>query len=180
MKEEGELLAKSEVSLVLKTYDDIFSNFDPRPYSERAISVDFIAEAKRAVRDTDSGQLELSILLPASQRKVDKELMIKKRLREHFKKHAEKHEKERKGVLNQGIFFIIFGTIFMFIASYILLNYTGRTLMGEFIVVLLEPGGWFLLWEGMDLIVFKSKEVKPDLDFYRKMTTADISFSHYS
>jgi len=177
---EGELLAKSEVSLVIKSYEDIFSSFDPRSYAERAISVDFIAEAKRAVRDTDGTQLELSILLPASQRKTDKELIIKKRLREHFRKHADIHEKERKGIFSQGLYFILSGIIFMFVASYLLLNYTGRNLWGEFLIVLLEPGGWFLLWEGMDLIVFKSKEIKPDLEFYRKMVKADITFSAYS
>jgi hypothetical protein len=141
--------------------------------------VDFIAEAKRAVRDTDTGELELRILLPATQRKIERELVIKRRLKEHFKKHAEAHEKERKSVFNQGLLFIFFGIVFMFVASYILLNYTQRNLFGEFIVVLLEPGGWFLLWEGLDLIVFESKKVKPDLDFYRKMTRADIVFSHY-
>lgn len=179
LKEEGQLLAKSEVSLVLGTYNDIFSSFDPRPFSERSLSVDFLAEAKRATRETDSGELELRILLPSAQRKVEKEGTIRKRLREHFKKHADMLDKEKRGIVRQGLFFIIFGIIFMFVASYILFQNNTRSLFGEFIVVLLEPGGWFLLWEGLDLILFKSKEGKVDLEFYKKMTRAEIVFSHY-
>ena len=179
LKEEGQLLAKSEVSLVLAKYDDIFSSFDPRSYSERSLSVDFLAEAKRATRETDKGELELRILLPKAERRVEKESAIRKRLREHFRKHADILDKERRGISNQGLFFIIFGIVFMFVAAYILFQNNVQSLFGEFIVVLLEPGGWFLLWEGLDLMIFKSKEGKADLDFYRKMSRADIAFSHY-
>ncbi len=174
-----EFLAKSEVSLILDKYEDIFSSFDPRPFSQRALSVDFLAEAKRATRDTPYGLFELRLLLPYSERRLEKENTIKKRLREHFKKHAEMLEKDRKKVLKQGVFFIVFGIIFMFIAAYILFMYHQKNLFGEFIVVLFEPGGWFLFWEGLDLIIFESKKVTPDLEFYRKMAKAEISFNHY-
>ena len=180
LKEEWQLLAKSEVSLILSKYDDIFSSFDPRAYSERAISVDFIAEAKRATRETDSGELELRILLPKSERRVEKELSIKKRLREHFRKHAEMHEREKRGVINEGLLFVLFGVIFMLGAAYILFKYPLDTLFLNFLIVLLEPGGWFLFWEGLDLLIFESKKGKADLEFYKKMTRADIVFSHYS
>jgi len=32
------LLQLSEISLIIDTYDDIFSDFDPRPYSQRALA----------------------------------------------------------------------------------------------------------------------------------------------
>ena len=37
--------AVGAVSLWLDTYEDIFSDFDPRPYGQRALSEDFVAEA---------------------------------------------------------------------------------------------------------------------------------------
>ncbi|MEM4259491.1 MAG: hypothetical protein QXS38_01880 [Candidatus Pacearchaeota archaeon] len=177
---EEELLAKSEVSLVLDDYNDIFSDFDPRPYSERALSVDFLDEAKRATREIRPGVFELRFLLPLSKRKIDKENMIKKRLREHVKKHLGILEGERRKVLKQGFYFLLFGLIFMFSAAYILFYYHALlSLWKELLVVLLEPGGWFLFWEGLDLIIFESKKVKPDLEFYRKMANVEIVFSHY-
>ena len=178
-EKERELLAQSEVSLLMNGYNDIFSSFDPRPYSQRALSVDFLDEARRATRELGEGGFQLRILMPVAQRRVEKELVIKKRLKEHFKKHADKLEHEKRKILMQGFYFIVIGIIFMFIASFILFHYTQRNLMKEFLVVLLQPGGWFLFWEGLNLMIFESRRIKPDLEFYRKMIRAEITFSHY-
>ena len=52
------------VSLWLDTYEDIFSDFDPHPYGQRALSEDFLAEARRAVRDRRDEVPELRFLVP--------------------------------------------------------------------------------------------------------------------
>lgn len=179
-EKERELLAKSEVSLILNSYDDIYSGFDPRPFSSRALSVDFLDEAKRATRDIGLEKFELRFLISAAKKNLEKEAMIKKRLKEHFKKHASWHERDHWKIIKQGIYFIIFGLIFMFVAAYILFYYYNQVnFLKEFLVVLLEPGGWFLFWEGLDLLIFETKRLRPDLTFYRKMTRVEIVFSHY-
>ena len=38
------------ISLILESYTDIFSDFDPRPYDQRTLSDDFLLECKKAVR----------------------------------------------------------------------------------------------------------------------------------
>jgi len=48
-----------------------------------------------------------------------------------------------------------------------------------FLVILLEPGGWFLFWEGLNLIIFETKEETPDFSFYEKMSKCSINFSSY-
>jgi hypothetical protein len=179
IKEEKEKLLKmSEISLVLDHYDDIFSDFDPRPYSQRALSDDFLAETKRASRDKVSGNIELKLLVHKALRNVQHETLIKKRLREHFKKHSIRIEQEKAKIVKEGIAFILIGMFLMAVASYMMFkNY--NTLFSSFIIILLEPGGWFFFWEGLRLVIFESKLKTPDLDFYRKMSKCDISFLAY-
>ncbi len=179
-EKEHEILAKAEVSLILDSYNDIFSDFDPRPDSQRALSVDFLEEARRATREIKPGVFELRFLIPAAHRRLDKEAVIKKRLKDHFKKHADILEQEKSKIVRQGFYFIGLGVIFMLVAAFVLYKYHDViSLVKEMLVVMLEPGGWFLFWEGLALVIFKSKVVKPDLDFYRKMGKAEIIFTHY-
>ena len=48
-------LREGNISLILDSYNDMFSDFDPRSFSERALSDDFLSECKRAARDKDIG-----------------------------------------------------------------------------------------------------------------------------
>lgn len=173
------LIDLSEISLWLDTYDDIFSDFDPRPYSERALSDDFVTEAKRASRDKVSGTLELNLLIPIKMRNLHYESLIKKRLKEHFKKHYHRHLSDKKIIVHRGMKFVMLGIITMLITTYILHELPDDKLIWSFLVVLFEPAGWFLFWEGMNQIIFESKTISPDLEFYEKMNKCDIQFIEY-
>src|SRR3989339_701864 len=54
----------SQVSMWLDGYDDIFSDFDPRPYSQRSLSDDFLSEAKKVSSGKTGDRLELRFLIP--------------------------------------------------------------------------------------------------------------------
>jgi len=172
------LLKESEISLVIDSYDDIFSDFDPRPYSQRSLSQDFLDEAKRASHDKKYEKIELKFLAPKQIRNAGEEAMIRKRLKEHFRKHAQEMRREHMRMIKEGIFFVLLGFIFMAGTTYFLLN-KQNSILFTFLSVFLEPGGWFLLWEGLYLIIFDSRREIPYLDFYRKMASADISFKNY-
>ena len=172
------LLHESEISLWLDSYQDIFSDFDPRPYSQKGLSEDFLSEAKKASIDK-SGGIELELLVPANKRDNVHEATIKKRLKEHFNKHYILLKKEINYTIVQGISFIVFGLILMFIATLILFNYGNSTILISFLIIVLEPGGWFLFWEGLGLVVFKSKTIRPNLVFYEKMSKSYIHFLSY-
>ena len=85
---QSELFKHGNISLILDSYNDIFSSFDPRPYNEKALSDDFLIECKRAARDKDDHGFELILSVPKLKRNVNDEFKIKKRLREHFHKHS--------------------------------------------------------------------------------------------
>jgi Fe2+ transport system protein B len=179
MAEKKGKLKDSEIGFLIDDYDYIFSDFDPRPYSNRALSDDFLTEARKASIDKNPGNIQLKFLIPKRNRKQKDEEVIKKRLKQHFYKHEEQSKSEYKKTLSHGILFFIFGIMLMFAAAFVLFKYPGQSLPENFILILLEPIGWFLFWEGLELVIFKSKDVKPNFDFYRKMANADIYFQSH-
>jgi len=79
----------------------------------------------------------------------------------------------------KGFSLAITGIVLMFIATLILFNYGDNTLFLSFLIILLEPAGWFLFWEGLDIVLFESKKIKPDLEYYKKMAKCNINFVSY-
>lgn len=160
-----------EISLRLEQMDDIFSDFDVRPYSKRALSVDFIEEIKRASHDKEDHAIEIALHLPKTERNEYHETVIRERLNAHFNKHYHRLLKEKKRIMRLGGGMATLGVICMLLASLAIFENPEKHFGLSLLVVFLEPAAWFLLWEGMDQIIFNSKDIRPNLDFYRKMTT---------
>ncbi len=169
----------SQISLWLDDYKDIFSDFDPRPYFERTLSDDFLLESKKAIRDKASGEIRMTLLIPEDRRNLRDEELIKKRLRGYFRTRFDFIKKQKTGVMKQGFLFVTVGIILMFVATFLLFTYMGKNFLVNFLVVVLEPGGWFLFWEGLHLIIFESKKLVPDLEFNRKMSSCEVLFFSY-
>lgn len=169
----------SNISLKLNSYLDIFSDFDPREFSEKALSVDFIEEAKRASRDKVSGQLTLRLLMPKKLRNLDKEKVIKKRLIEHFAKHAKTEKSEYKKTFRSGIWFIIAGIVTMILAAFFIYESAQANKFMHFLLIVFEPAGWFLFWEGLNQAIFESKKFKPEYEFNAKLSKCEIEFISY-
>ncbi len=171
----------SEIMLRINEYGDIFSDFDIRPYSKRSLSFDFLEEVKRAALDKEEGGVELTLHAPEKAREESKETVIKERLVSHFRRHYHLLLKEKRRMLKIGWSMVVFGVIFMIVATMIIFEDPAHNLLLSFLVVFLEPAAWFLLWEGMDQVIFSSKKNNSELYFYRKMSDsrAQIHFKSY-
>jgi hypothetical protein len=174
-EDENKQVLFREISIWLDSYDDIFSDFDPRPYAERALSDDFIMEVRKVCREQDKLVNELKILIPAGNRNTHKENIITKRLQNYFKKNHGQYEEQYRSSWERGIFFTLFGMIMMLAASYI------KTLRSDnfylnVLLVIFEPTGWFMVWTGLDTIFNNSKQKKRELNFYRKLVKTKINF----
>ena len=62
-----------DISIWIDSYSDMFSDFDPRSFSERTISNDFIAQLKKVSRDTKGKVSVLKLLVPVGMQKDDHE-----------------------------------------------------------------------------------------------------------
>lgn len=171
-------LREGNISLIIEGYNDLFSDFDPRPYSERAISDDFLQECKRAARDKGEEELELRILVPKLARNLKEEWKIKKRLKEHFTHHFKKEEIKIKKIKAEGVMWFFLGTIFILALSF-LEESSLRGIFIQIIKTILEPAGWFSFWEGLGKVFIVAKEKSSGYDFYKKMAKAEVNFTEY-
>ena len=176
-EQKYKILQMSEISLLLDTYDDIFSDFDPRPYSQRALSVDLLNELKRASVEKISGQISLKFLIPTAMKSAERESVIKKRLREHFKNHEQSLHSEINTIRKQGLFLTLLGAPITLIATY--LSILPPNLGTNFLVVLCEPAGWFITWTGLERVFSARRQKETDIKFYEKMSNCEISFLTY-
>ena len=171
------LLKKTKISLWLDEYDNIFSDFDPRSFSQRSLSDDFLNEAKKVVYEGKPGVFDLTFLVPLNKRNHATENIIKSKLHSHFKKKLAHLQKEHTNYIKKGILLIILGAIFMFVAT-IVAGWENNFIF-NFLRVVLEPSGWFMSWYGLDHIFYLSKENRQELEFNKKMAHAEINFDSY-
>lgn len=170
--------ASRNVSIWLDSYDDIFSDFDPRPYSERNISDDFIDETKKFYSEKESDVQLFILLMPEARRNKETEAVIIKRLNHYFKKNYQNMLVLQGSENRKGILFLITGILMMIIAGYISLIKSGDLLLHTLFVIF-EPAGWFLMWVGFDTLLHYSKKEKPEVSLFNKMTKSKISFNGF-
>ena len=163
------------INIWLDRYDEIFSDFDPSPYTHRIVSDDFISEVRRIYGDKQGHIKEFNLYLPEAVRNESEEIIIKKRLHEFFRMRFENFLKEFKGIRRKGIIFALLGIVLLTIITY-LLSLKSFTGIMQYIFIAAEPGGWFLVWMGLDYMFFINKPKIPEMEFYKKLYASEISF----
>lgn len=178
MEQKYKLLEMSEISILLKSYDDIFSDFDPRNYSQRSLSEDFLSEAKRACKDKNNDPIQLRFMVPSVMRHVDKENTIKKRLHDHFRRHHDILRQEKRNVLRKGVVLTIIG-IFLLLLATLIKPLAETSFFMRLLFVTIEPTSWFICWYGLDRIMEKTRHGNLEYEFYSKMSNCEIMFFSY-
>ncbi|MDE1851921.1 MAG: hypothetical protein KGH69_04515 [Candidatus Micrarchaeota archaeon] len=173
-----ELIEKAEISLILDTYDDIFSDFDPRSYAERALSVDFLSETRREARDKDTG-IELNLLIPKAARNLADEETIKTRLKAYFRKSYRYAKEELSKRSRQALALVVVGVVIGTADVYMLSLEGISPILKSAIEVVLTPASWYTLWTGFDELMIKPREAEAEKAFYKKMSAAQIIFTPY-
>ncbi|MDD5193447.1 MAG: hypothetical protein PHF67_02570 [Candidatus Nanoarchaeia archaeon] len=180
-KKEMNDLRGANISLILDSYNAVFSDFDPRSSLERGISDDFLSECKKAVF-SKGNVTELRLLLPSHLRNPNEEIKIKKRLKDHFKKHFREKQKNLKMIKGQGWIWFVLGVAVMIADTFIYeykLFYDFNKFLFNLLFVMLQPCGWFFFWEGLGKVFIESKKEIPDYEFYKIMSEANIYFLNY-
>jgi hypothetical protein len=167
-----------EISIAIDTWDDIFSDFDPRPLNIRALSEDFIAELKKRYRETRKGDFLVTIYAPISLKSAESEKAVTQRLKKHFKHRSMQRQKELNRIRRRGIIFVIMGICslgFLTISTYFQLF---RELAIEILSIVFMPLGWFGIWEGFSKIVDASPIFLQEEILFNKLSRAFYQFRH--
>ncbi|MEI8348955.1 MAG: hypothetical protein WCI77_02280 [Candidatus Omnitrophota bacterium] len=167
-----------EIGVVIDTWDDVFSDFDPRPLSERTVSEDFLDELKKRYKETRAGDFIITIYAPISLKDEESEKMVTHRLKKHF------HQKflQKKKVVNfiriRGLVFVLVGICsltFLTLATYFkFLSDLAIQIAGIFLM----PLGWFGFWEGLSKLVDTSPVVVRDEKLFGKLSKAVYHFKY--
>ncbi|MDE1798301.1 MAG: hypothetical protein KGH63_02760 [Candidatus Micrarchaeota archaeon] len=168
-------LAVSEISVLLDTYDDIFSDFDPRPYDQRELSEDFLKELGRRHLETKKGGYEVHFLIPTAEREPRYEAIIKKRLREHFQHELHDLEGQIKHRHSRGLHHLLIGFGLLAAETSLVLFYP-NSLAQRLVSLLLVPGGWFYVWTGMELMLEEPFNMTQQRAFNEKFVRCSYVF----
>ena len=173
---EQPVVAIRDISIALDTYDDIYSDFDPRPHAEREISADLLKELERRTHTDVKGNFEVRFFLPKALREEKTEGRIIRRLRAYFLGEVKEIEKKDKQRVRTGINFTVAGLAALFAYAYVA---SLPAIIGEavlFLEVLLVPFGWFSMWVGLEKLVQEKELFAHDIEFYQKLAKASYSF----
>ncbi len=168
----------AEVSVWLDTYDDLFSDFDPRPFEERAVSDDFLREAKTFSKEKAGGRFELVLLIPHRLQDTEKEAVIVRRLHEFFAQNRELAGSAINANRRTGGGLVALAVLLMLAGAW-LRSIPSESFLFNFFLVVLEPAGWFTIWNGFDRLFFVPRQLASDLQFFRRMSEGMISFIPY-
>jgi len=163
------------INIWLDNYDDIFSDFDPRPYSERTLSDDFLIEVRKVCSETSENANEFILQLPAVKRNSEIEVILVKRLHTHIKQNYQRFKNFNKSIRKKATLTLLVGLLLMMGAGY-LSALNSRSFFLNALLVLVEPAGWFLVWYGLDEVFYRTKQNKNELEFYSIIAKSKISF----
>ncbi len=171
-------IPEPEISIWIDKYDDVFSEFDSRPFSDRALSDDFLREVRKIASEKTTGEIRLKFHLMEDQRNPESEKIILNNLNKHFLHIAEQIKGEQRQDLHRGYILLGLGSALILFLFYL------TTLPGEIaymsgIHLMLEPVGWFMTWTGLDHVFQISRKGKSTLDFNKRMSVAKIAFSSF-
>lgn len=142
-----------EITITLDNYDDIFSDFDPRPYEERELSEDFLKEIQRRYMEDKKGRFEVHFTIPSMERDVKGEALIKKRLREHFAFMAGQEGETIKSTKMRGYAYIIIGAVVLLADVFALFWLQESSVFYQILSVLLVPAGWYGMFTGIGKVI---------------------------
>mgnify|MGYP000216547842 CR=1 FL=1 len=164
------------INIALDTYDDIFSDFDPSPYSTRILSDDFLKEIQKRYSERHKGEFEIRFTIPQAQRNLKTESLIKKRIKDYFSQVLKNTEYELKKKKQKGLLYITIGFSLLALQMYISTYQNNGNFFAKMIEIFLVPAGWYGMFEGIGNLLETPPALESQQRFYTKLKNANYVF----
>ena len=167
-----------EIAIVIDTWDDIFSDFDPRPLNQRTVSSDFADELKKRYRETRKGDFTITIYAPQALQNSESERMVFQRLKKHFRLIFLQKKKDLIRRRIRGFIFVCIGISslsFLTLATYF--KFLSKLAI-EIAAIILMPLGWFGFWEGLSKLIDTSPAFIQEEKLFEKLSKASYQFKY--
>ena len=176
MAEQESLEGMREIAITLDTYDDIFSDFDPRPYSQREMSEDFLKEISRRYMEGKHGRFEVHFTIPSVERDLKAEAVIKKRLREQFAFMVKRESDAIQKTKNRGYLYIIIGFLTLLADTYFFFYLPYDSPLYHVLSIMLVPAGWYGMFTGIGKVIDEPYDASERKKLHEKFERAEFSF----
>ncbi len=167
-----------EIGIVIDTWDDIFSDFDPRPLGERIVSGDFVDELKKRYKETQSGELIITIYAPSSLKDEESEKIVTSRLKKYFRHKFLQKKKIVSIIRVRGLIFFIIGICSLSFLTLVTYFKFLPELSIQILSIIFMPLGWFGIWEGLLKLVDTSPIVIRDEKLFEKLLKSTYHFKY--
>jgi len=167
-----------EIAVVIDTWDDIFSDFDPSPLNQRTVSGDFVEELSKRYRETRGKNFTITIYAPLALKNLESERKVSQRLKKHFRLIFLQKKKDLIRRRIRGFIFVSIGISslsFLTLATYFKFL---SELAIEISAIILMPLGWFGFWEGLSKLIDTSPAFIREEKFFERLSKTSYRFKY--
>jgi hypothetical protein len=173
-------LQEGNVGIILAEYQDVFSDFDPRPHTHADLSKDFLRECQSRILKLQQDDYDLRLLIPTRQQDVKQEETIIKRVTQYFADRYVLMVQKHASQVKYALFWLFCGLLLMFISAISSEAVSEKTgVEYALISVMLDPAGWFLCWSGLDKCYESYKHSRTRVAKARKFAELNVTFLPY-
>lgn len=152
---------------------DLFSDFDIRGYSERAISKDFLDELRIRLRKLGTiARVDIVLLIPAGKRILADEALIIDRINTFFIERCSHYRSERGKTKWKSLLLVTIGLTLSFGANFLVERFNMFPSIRDFFLI----PAWFFVWNGLEIFIKNREEIKKKQGYYAMLTSSGIYF----
>jgi hypothetical protein len=168
------------ISIAIDTYDDIFSDFDPRDVLERDLSEDFINELinRHHRHNPLKGKYDIVLVAPKTIEDQVTEKKIISRLNRYFHHRYLRYKKSINDLRKRGALYVLVGMAALISLTFLAYFVKPDRLTLELVGIIFMPLGWFGIWEGFSKIVDIPFKLSSDTALYLRLSKSAYKFEY--